>query len=128
MDAITQYIYIGNFQDARGPLEGFESVLCLADECEDREDVALFHIPLIDGAGNNPDRVAEALAVITDSVKAQQKILVHCHAGRSRSVTVVARWMMKNEGISATEAILRIKARRHIYMNPGIEDILRWPL
>lgn len=47
-------------------------------------------------------------------------VLVHCHAGISRSATVVAAHLMLTLGIGADEAISAIKARRkHADPNPG---------
>ena len=57
-------------------------------------------------------------------MNAGARILVHCHAGRSRSVVVVARFLMQSRGLAAQAALDLIAARREIYLSPGIEELL----
>ncbi|KAG0054623.1 dual specificity phosphatase 12 [Gryganskiella cystojenkinii] len=42
------------------------------------------------------------------------KVLVHCMAGASRSVTVVCAYLMKTKGMTADEALETVKKLRHI--------------
>ena len=43
-----------------------------------------------------------------------QNILVHCHAGRQRSVSIVAAFMMKYGKLTKNEALMLIKSKRKI--------------
>ena len=125
MDWITDQIAIGNFLDAQSLPEEIDAVLCLREACcEDRSDIDALCIPFIDGPGNDPRDLEEALAFIEEVVTAGQRILVHCHAGRSRSVVIVARHLMRSRGLTAQAALDLISARREIYLSPGIEDLL----
>ena len=52
-------------------------------------------------------------------------LLVQCHAGRSRSVIVVAAHLMRTERLRPEEALERVAARREVAITPGIERLLR---
>ncbi len=127
MDWITEHIAIGNFHDARDPELGqhVDAVLCLKDECCDEEGdhPMVLNIPLEDGHGNTKQSLDEAMFFIHDTVSNSEKILVHCHAGRSRSVCVVAAYLVKFSGYSRNEALALIKSKREIYLSDGIEEI-----
>ena len=128
MDWITEHIAIGNFVDARELKKGeVNAILCLIDNCcsEDNEEFDIVVIPLVDAAGNDRRNFKDATDYIDDIVSNEEKILVHCHAGRSRSVCIVARYFMIKEGLTSHQALARIEAKREIYLSPGIEEILK---
>lgn len=56
-----------------------------------------------------------------------ERVLVHCHAGKSRSARVVARYLVEHRGFAREAAIAHISARREIHLLPGIEEILGTP-
>ena len=125
MDWITDHLAIGNFVDAQSLPAGVNAVLCLREDCCDgRTDVDALCLPLLDGPGNDPRDIEEALDFVREVVTAGQRILVHCHAGRSRSVVVVARYLMQSRGLTAQDALDLIASRREIYLSPGIEELL----
>jgi len=125
MDWITDQLAIGNFLDAQSLPGGVDAVLCLREDCCDgRTDIDALCVPLIDGPGNSPGDIEDALDLIREVVTAGQRILVHCHAGRSRSVVVVARYLMRNRGLTVQAALDLIASRREICLSPGIEDLL----
>ena len=126
MDWITNNIAIGNYVDAQNPDLRVDFILCLKpDCCFDRSDIETACIPLIDGAGNNPALLRKALSELDQAVADGMKVLVHCHAGRSRSVSVVARYLMDSMGITAEEALALIQQKREIYLSQGIEEIFQ---
>lgn len=50
----------------------------------------------------------------------KHKVLVHCHAGVSRSATIILAYLMQRDGISSYEAISRVMERRPVILpNPG---------
>jgi protein-tyrosine phosphatase len=126
VDWITDHIAIGNFLDAQSVPPEVTAILCLRENCcEDRDDVDALSVPLIDGAGNDRRSIAEATDYIAEIISAGGRILVHCHAGRSRSVMIVARYLVRHQGMTAQAALDLISQRRGVYLSPGIEDILR---
>lgn len=125
MDWITDQIAIGNFLDAQSLPEEISAVLCLLEDCcHDRTDVDALCLPLIDGPGNDPTDIHDAINFIGEIVSAGERILVHCHAGRSRSVVVVARYLMQSRSLTAQAALDLIAVRRETYLSPGIDELL----
>jgi len=123
MDWITDRIAVGNFIDAEKPEAALDHILCLKpDCCRGRTDIKTTCVPLVDGRGNAPQLYRTAVKTIRRAVSAGERILVHCHAGRSRSVCVVARYLMESEGLTRNEALRRISEKRDIYLSDGIEE------
>lgn len=136
MNWVTDTIAIGNLRDVKNTdllkEHGIVGVLGLIDALKDTEPEELGVeeievVPLIDGAGNVPDHFFLALRRLEELVAYASPVLVHCHAGRSRSVIVVAAYLMKHEHLSATEAIQLIASKREIYLTPGIRELLSLP-
>ncbi len=127
MDWITGKIAIGNYKDAKLVTnDTVDAILCLKPDCCDdgNEDIDTLYLPLIDGSGNDEFTIKDAVEFIDEIVSSNLKILVHCHAGRSRSVCIVARYLMIYTGLTRQQAINKIEEKREIYLSPGIEQIL----
>lgn len=126
MNWITPHIAIGNVQDAQILASGVDTILCLKPNCcsEDREDVEVISLPFIDGSGNRARDLRDAIDSIDAAVQGGEKILVHCHAGRSRSVMVVAAYLVARCGLTAQSALNLIQSKREIFLSPGIEELL----
>ena len=126
MDWITPQLAIGNYLDAENIINEVDAILCLKPECcdENNTEIDILALPFIDGAGNDKRLIKEAVEYINDIVSDGERILVHCHAGRSRSVCIVARYLMIFEGLTRYQAVAKIQAKREIYLSPGIEEIL----
>jgi hypothetical protein len=126
MDWITDMIAIGNLIDAEKPDKRINHILCLKpDCCKGRTDIKVTCIPLVDGPGNRRKLYKMAVNTIRSALEAKEHILVHCHAGRSRSVAVVARYLMEFEGLNRDQAIRIIADKREICLSDGIEDAFR---
>jgi hypothetical protein len=133
VDSITDRIWIGNHVEAgdRAALAkaGIRSVLCL-DGCmapTKPADLGLERIEvveLIDGAGNPPERFLRAVRLLRDLAAAHAPVLVHCHAGQSRSAAVVCKFFMQEEGNSIAEAMRRISSKRRVAIVAGLQEAL----
>jgi protein-tyrosine phosphatase len=66
----------------------------------------------------------KSIAFIDECRSVGQRVLVHCSAGRSRSATVVAAWLMKEKDLNAKQAQQFIKKKRNIQLNQGFEKLL----
>lgn len=134
MDWINNSIAIGNYLDssdmALHRAEGIRSLLCLdgklrASDAARLELDELVSVPLIDGDGNRPEAFETAVRAVDHLATRHPKLLVQCHAGRSRSAIVVAAHLMRTERLRPAEALQRVAKRREVAITPGIERLLR---
>ena len=133
MDSITDSIWIGNYLDAQDPealaQAGIRSLLCL-DGClvgRGAEELGVERIEiveLIDGAGNPPERFLRAVRLLQVLASKHAPVLVHCHAGQSRSAAVVCKFFMQEEGNSLAEAMGRITRKRRVAIIAGLQEAL----
>lgn len=133
MDWITDRVAIGNYLEARDATllkeQGFRSAISLDGTLAEQQaaELGLFEVTsysLVDGPGNDL-RVLHFAVDDLRRLAAQGPVLVQCHAGRSRSVVVVAAYLMEAHRISAREAISRVAAKREINVTPALVDLLR---
>jgi len=81
--------------------------------------------PLQDGPGDDAARFNRAVDLLTKLTIEVPPVLVHCRAGRSRSVAVVAAYLMRSRGLTSEEAVNFIAARRHIELNPEMASLVK---
>ena len=66
------------------------------------------------------DEINRLLPIIRKEIVNKRGILCHCHAGRSRSATIVAAYLVKYHNMSVDEALVYIKDKRtQVDPNPG---------
>ena len=133
MDRITDNIWIGNYLDARDQeakaAAGIHSILCLdgclADAKAEELGVARIEVvQLIDGAGNPPEKFLRAVRLLRELAAKHAPVLVHCHAGQSRSAAVVCKYFMTVEGDSLGEAMRKITSKRRVEIIAGLQEAL----
>ncbi len=132
MDKITDNIWIGNYLDARDQASlasaGIRSILCL-DGCmagEKAEAAGVERIEvvqLIDGAGNPPEVFLRAVRLLGELTSKHAPVLVHCHAGQSRSAAVVCKYFMQ-QGDTLAGAMKWITSRRRVAIMSGLQEAL----
>jgi protein-tyrosine phosphatase len=104
--------------------QGVDSVACLVPDAElERYGVAelpsayaaagfaLLPLPLLDQKRASPAALAEAIAWIEAEVGKGRSVLIHCVGGLGRSGMVAAAWL-RSRGVSADEALARVRAAR----------------
>lgn len=133
MDWITEDIAVGNYLEAQDATllrdAGIMSVLSL-DRTLTEGDAAhlglqeIQAVPLDDGPGNDPRLFRQAVEAVERLVRSQRPVLVQCHAGRSRSVVVIAGYLMRSLGIDATEALAHVASKRPVAVTAGLEQLL----
>ena len=125
VDWITEKIAVGDYVDAKEHETDVHANLCLKSECCDESNTSVDElcVPLIDGPGNRAEDIEAAKRFIHDVVSCDEKVLVHCHAGRSRSICIVAAYLMKYENYTRAQALSHIRGRKEIYLSQGIEEI-----
>jgi len=77
--------------------------------------IRFFHIPINDRNDVNIKEYFEnAVKFINDARDEKLSVLVHCHAGISRSATIILAYLMINEKISLGEAFKYVQSKRQI--------------
>lgn len=132
MDKITDAIWIGNRFEAADQdglrAVGIKSILCL-DGCmmgkEVPSDIERVEVAeLIDGAGNSPQKFLRSVRLLKELSMRHAPVLVHCHAGRSRSAAVVCKYLMQEQGKTLAQAMKEITSKREVSIMPGLQEVL----
>ncbi len=75
--------------------------------------------------GNIASLLSDAAAVVTEALAGGCKVYLHCTAGRERSPTVAAAWMMQSMGLSAVDACRKVNDARpsnpYLFMLENLE-------
>ena len=129
MTFITDTIAIGSFVDAQDKAAmkaaGIRSLLCLngllaGRRPEDCGVEALACFDFIDGSGNDPLLFDRAVKIVGQYAGRFPKLLVHCHAGRSRSVMVVASHLVRQNQWDLRDALDFIHSKRSEITHPQV--------
>ena len=131
MDKITENVWLGNIEAAEniGNLkkEGITKVLCLIDineptyAEEDKLNQKIFGISDIP-----TQNIIKYFGKCFDFIKGNEKILVHCMAGASRSATVVIAYVMWSQKVSFDDAYKMVREKRScVFPNGGFIDQLK---
>jgi hypothetical protein len=130
MDKITDRIYIGTYSSAAAldysNREGITDILnCTPDPHVGLADFQVNQINIRDGFEIPPELIRFALETIQRAIHNGGKILVHCHAGVSRSVSLVCAHLMY-AGFSWDEAVHFVRSRRpQAFPHPAIERSIK---
>lgn len=123
IDKITDRLYIGNYSSATmldyGNREGITHILnCTPDAHQGLQNFEVCQIAVNDGHELPPDAIRTALRFIAQALHNNGKVLVHCHAGISRSASIVCAHLMK-AGFSWDEALDLVRIHRpQVYPHP----------
>lgn len=131
---ITRYVYLGDWQSASNETVfdnlGIKHVVNCCKErnaFEDKEGFMYHNVSIVDHPSADISTYFEAVVDFIDqATKQKQKVLVHCHAGVSRSTTVVVAFLMKTKRWPYKKALNYVKQRRYIVdPNFGFVEQLR---
>src|SRR5262245_17928938 len=123
MDWITEIVAIGDTFEAQDSgllrTSGFRSVLSLDGTGSPMraaelgvEEIATFN--LLDGHGNDIRVVERAVNSLVRMASTTPPVLVHCHAGRSRSPLIVAGYLMRVQGMDPDRAVEFVASKREV--------------
>lgn len=87
MTEVFDNVFIGGWTDARDHGHEFDLIVNCAI---DAQHFGGPHFKLVDGPGNSRALLEEAITCVSDAVRSKKRILIHCVAGKSRSVVVTA--------------------------------------
>jgi len=128
---IADGISIGNADDARR-LENptFDATLNVAIDLDIEDHFKWRHkVGLLDGPGNNPSTFIAALILLHSLVQQRKRILVHCQAGTSRSVMVVATYVAMMGYADLDTALSKIMPVRKVdRYRPALYDMAKQTL
>lgn len=87
MSEIAANLHVGGWHDARDRRAEFDVIINCAVDAPHNGD---YQFGLVDGPGNAADVFAAAVEEVYQHFSSGKRVLVHCVAGMSRSVTVTA--------------------------------------
>lgn len=135
---VDDHVFIGGYRAAADPAHvkalGVTHILKLfADDPSypggrHRHPGVTYHVVSADDVADFPldQHFAACLQFIQRAIREGGKILVHCHAGISRSATVVLLHLMVDSGLPLDAAFARLRAARPIVNpNPGFWAMLQ---
>ena len=132
MDEITETLYLGNISGAENIDKiknlGIKIVLSLIEESPwpvYNESDNIIHKPIII-SDFYKENIIKYFGECLNFIKGDDKVLVHCAAGSSRSATFVIAYIMRNKKMSFKEALEFVKSKRSVISpNPGFKDQLQ---
>lgn len=133
MDKITDRIYIGSYHSAQNLEYRNEHLIthilnCTPDPHSGLKDFQIRQININDGYEISSDTLWFAIKTIGEAVHKGGRILVHCHAGISRSPGIVCAYLMYN-GFSWDEALQIVRyGRPQVFPHPNIERSIKQAL
>ena len=82
-------------------------------------DLVMLHVPMRNRAPASPDGLSKAVDFISAQLDEDRPVLVHCLSGRGRTGMVLAAYLVKSKGLTADEAVERVRALRPSSLKNG---------
>ena len=80
--------------------------------------------PMLDGHGNQASAFCHMIDDLVRLEREHGPVMVHCHAGRSRSVILVAGYLRRTQGYFPEVALRLVQKHRHSQIQPGLKPLL----
>ena len=130
IDEIIDNLYLGNLEAARNVTKlkelGIKKVLSVFEgywpKYEESDNISHKIINITDYSNIN---IIKYFGECLNFIKGEEKVLVHCYAGSSRSASIVIAYLMWNKKMSFKEALNFVHNKRaSVYPKPGFQDQL----
>ena len=130
MNQITENLYLGNFFSAKFADKlkelGIKKVLSIMGGFNPNYDESY---KIIHKSFNVNDiinqNIIQYFGECLNFIKGEEKILVHCAAGVSRSATIVIAYIMWDKKLSYEDALNFVQSKRNVNPNPGFVEQLK---
>lgn len=120
-------VYIGDIEDAGDHDAILDAGISTVVKLTNREpeegypkEVEVFRLPMMDGPRNEKETFNRAVKTVEELLRDGESVLVHCAAGKSRSVTVTAAALSVVEGNSFEESLEAVRRCRDINAHPAL--------
>ncbi|MCA0352781.1 MAG: dual specificity protein phosphatase family protein [Chloroflexi bacterium] len=121
VNQITEQLYLGGFFDLHDwqilHAQGVRVVVNLQSERQDRfgdlGNEGYLWLPTMDRQAPSAEALQQGVAFVQQAIQTDHKVLIHCHAGMSRSATLCTAVLIA-QGMDLESAWNLVKARRPI--------------
>lgn len=131
MTQITENIYLGSITETKNEFlveHNISLILNFARECEYDSNVKQLHFKFDDDHRQNLlSHFDGVVDIIKQHVENKGVVLIHCFAGKSRSVSFVLAYLMKEQHMSLYDAFKYVSEKRDVYPNISfIEQLIKY--
>lgn len=124
---VSPHLFVGSKQDGQDPAFWKKHDIRLIVNCTKDipfvapREIKTYRVP-VDDSAYDADLMAKyipiAVLLIHDTIRYGHNVLVCCYAGMNRSATVAAAYLMFAQGLTAKQAMSKIKARKSECFSP----------
>ena len=117
LDLVRPFLYIspvqGAYLDTKISEYNIKHIINASnDEYTERNDINYYHLTLEDTSTTNligNETFKQSIQLISEAISNQEGVLVHCHAGKSRSVSICVAYLIIYDNLNVNDAIAQVQ-------------------